>query len=89
LRHLMPLTVLVVALVAAVPSGADSSNGTRLSVTARIRDLRHKVAVLEHRVERQTHVLNQTLDRAERIEEELRVRIRELEEKLCHYPRQS
>jgi excinuclease UvrABC nuclease subunit len=86
LSKLMPLMIVfAVALVAAVPS-AGPSNGTSVTVTARIRDLSHRVAILEHRVERQADVLDQTLDRAERVEGELRARIRELQEELSHHP---
>lgn len=80
------MIVFAVALVAAVPSADCPSNGARITVTARIRDLSHRVAILEHRVERQADVLDQTLDRAERVEGELRARIRELQEELSHHP---
>ena len=44
--------------------------------------LSNRVAILENRLERQADTLNRALNYAERMEEELRSRIRELEEEL-------
>jgi len=76
MRELMTLPImLVLALAVTLPT-----KGSRVST--KITDLRRKVEILERRVGRQVDALNNALDRTERIERELRARIRELEEKL-------
>jgi len=76
MRELMTLPImLVLALAVTLPT-----KGSRVST--KIADLRRKVEILERRVGRQVDALNNALDRTERIERELRARIRELEEKL-------
>jgi hypothetical protein len=46
--------------------------------------LGNRVAILENQLERQADTLNRALNYTERMEEELRSRIRELEEELKH-----
>jgi hypothetical protein len=76
LRELMTLPImLVMALAVALPTKG-------LRVSTKITDLGHKVWVLERRLGRQVDALNHALDRTERVERELRARIRELEEEL-------
>jgi len=52
------------------------------SVDETVEFLSNRVAILENRLERQADTLNRALNYAERMEEELRSRIRELEEEL-------
>ena len=47
-----------------------------------LEDLRDRIHSLERRMEHQADALNRTLNHAERVQEELMVRIRELEKKL-------
>ena len=74
--ELMKLPIMfVMALAVALPTRG-------LRVSTKITDLTRKVLVLEHRMGRQVNALNHALDRTERVERELRARIRELEEQL-------
>lgn len=76
MRELMTLVVmLVMATVATLPTKG-------LPVNTRITELRRKVSVLENRLGHQVDTLNQALNRTERVERELKARIRELEEEL-------
>jgi hypothetical protein len=76
MRELMTLVVmLVMALVATLPTKG-------LPVSTRIAELRRKVSVLENRLGHQVDTLNQALNRTERLERELKARIRELEKEL-------
>jgi phage-related tail protein len=76
MRELMTLSIiLVLAFAFAMPT-----KGSRVST--KITDLRRKVENLESRVGRQVDALNNALQRTERVERELRARIRELEERL-------
>ena len=52
------------------------------SVDETLEDLRDRIHSLERRMEHQADALNRTLNHAERVQEELMVRIRELEKKL-------
>jgi hypothetical protein len=61
---------------------ATSQRGT--STIVRINDLGQRLWALERNVDRQARAIDYTLDRLERLEKELKARVRTLEEELTH-----
>jgi predicted site-specific integrase-resolvase len=76
------ITAAAVATLLKERSSRQSSRRERASSDETLEYLRERVSILENRLERQADSLNRALNYAERMEEDLRSHIRELEEEL-------
>jgi Helix-turn-helix domain len=76
------ITAAAVAALLKERSSRQAARWERASSDETLTYLRDRVSILENRLERQADSLNRALNYAERMEEDLRSRIRELEEEL-------